>query len=180
MPARVEKSGSCWKVKTPNQTHAKCTTKGKAKAQQRLLNAIHYSNWKPTGKPAKEAIQAQARRVVNRLLEVDEVSSLPIPASGKAYARIAGMRGLRNKQQLYIRMARDLGNRGKSTYGFPNRDGAEYTGAKDESLPPLERHRTEKTKFGGGRYGKAVNPAGKTSGKFKFPEQWPVGHAIKY
>jgi hypothetical protein len=47
MPAKVTKKKSgCYSVKTPNGTHAKCTTKDKAKAQQRLLNAIDHG-YKP-------------------------------------------------------------------------------------------------------------------------------------
>ena len=123
MPVSVRKVDG-YQVRTPNQVHAKHTTKTKAERQARLLRGIEHG-WHPTGKPAKESVHAEAQRVVNRLLEVDEIGSLPLPASGKAYSRISGMRGLRNKQQLYIRMARDLGNRGKSTHGFKNYDGAE-------------------------------------------------------
>lgn len=42
MPARVTKSGSGYKVTTPNGVHAKHTTKAKAQAQARLLNAIDH------------------------------------------------------------------------------------------------------------------------------------------
>lgn len=42
MPAKVQKKGKCYTVKTPNMTHAKCTTKKKAKSQQKLLNAIEH------------------------------------------------------------------------------------------------------------------------------------------
>lgn len=48
MPAKVTKtSGGKYKVTTPNGTHSKGTTKEKAKAQQRLLNAIDHG-WRPT------------------------------------------------------------------------------------------------------------------------------------
>ena len=40
-------------VSTPNATHAKATTKAKADAQARLLNAVDHG-WKPTGAPAKK------------------------------------------------------------------------------------------------------------------------------
>lgn len=53
MPAKITKTkNGKYKVSTPNGTHAKGTTKAKAKAQQRLLNAIDHG-WKPTGKKAK-------------------------------------------------------------------------------------------------------------------------------
>lgn len=44
---------------------------------------------------------------------------------------------------------------------------------------PLERGRVEPTKLHGGKYGKGVDPKGKTGGKFKFPGNYRVGHAIK-
>jgi len=43
----------------------------------------------------------------------------------------------------------------------------------------LERGRVEKTHLFGGKYGKNVDPKGKTSGKFKFPSNWKVGYAGK-
>lgn len=46
------KSGKV-KVSTPGGTKAKATTPTKAKAQERLLNAVEYG-WKPTGKPQKK------------------------------------------------------------------------------------------------------------------------------
>ena len=131
--------------------------------------------WRPE-EPTSEALDIL-------LAEVDEIGSVPIPASAKRYARISGMRGLRTKQQNYINMCRDLGNRGKSTKGFPNHPGSDYDKQEGmDSAPvsqPLERGKVEKTKMGGGRYGKGVDPKGKTSGKFQFPGQWSVAHAIK-
>ena len=50
MPAKITKlKNGKYRVSTPNGTHAKHTTKGKAEAQQRLLNAVDHG-WKPTGK----------------------------------------------------------------------------------------------------------------------------------
>ena len=50
MPAKViKKDSGKYEVKTPNAVHAKGTTKAKAEAQQRLLNAVDHG-WKPTGK----------------------------------------------------------------------------------------------------------------------------------
>ncbi|MEI6085788.1 MAG: hypothetical protein WCS70_16005 [Verrucomicrobiota bacterium] len=48
MPAKVIKKDGKYEVKTPNMVHAKGTTKEKAMAQQRLLNAVDHG-WKPTG-----------------------------------------------------------------------------------------------------------------------------------
>lgn len=49
MPAKIQKnSKGGYSVSTPNGVHAKNTTLAKAKAQQRLLNAVDHG-WKPTG-----------------------------------------------------------------------------------------------------------------------------------
>ena len=42
MPAKVTKVKGGYKVSTPNGTHAKHTTKAKAMAQARLLNALDH------------------------------------------------------------------------------------------------------------------------------------------
>lgn len=47
MPVRISKVGGGYKVSTPSSVHAKHTTKVKAEAQSRLLNAIEHG-WKPT------------------------------------------------------------------------------------------------------------------------------------
>jgi len=50
MPAHITKlKNGKYRVTTPNGVHAKKTTKKKAQAQQRLLNAVDHG-WKPTGK----------------------------------------------------------------------------------------------------------------------------------
>jgi hypothetical protein len=46
MPAKVKKKDGKYEVRTPNGVHAKGTTKEKAEAQQRLLNALDHG-WKP-------------------------------------------------------------------------------------------------------------------------------------
>jgi hypothetical protein len=48
MPAKVEKADGGYKVSTPTAVHAKHTTKKKAEAQKRLLNAVEHSDWRPT------------------------------------------------------------------------------------------------------------------------------------
>ena len=53
MPVKITKTDGKYKVSTPHGTKAKGTTKGKAEAQKRLLNAVEHG-WKPTGKPAKK------------------------------------------------------------------------------------------------------------------------------
>jgi hypothetical protein len=53
MPAKIKKIGKKFQVKTPGGVKAKHTTKVKAKAQQRLLNAIDHG-WKPTDKRSKK------------------------------------------------------------------------------------------------------------------------------
>lgn len=54
MPVKIIKEGNKYEVRTPNQVHAKGTTKEKAMAQERLLNAVDHG-WKPTGKKASHA-----------------------------------------------------------------------------------------------------------------------------
>lgn len=50
MPAKVTKNkDGSFRVATPNGVHAKSTTKAKAEAQKRLLNAVDHG-WKPGGK----------------------------------------------------------------------------------------------------------------------------------
>ena len=53
MPVRITKTDGKYKVSTPHGTKAKGTTKAKAEAQKRLLNAVEHSNWRPTGKKKK-------------------------------------------------------------------------------------------------------------------------------
>jgi len=50
MPVKVTKTDG-YSVRTPGGVKAKKTTKKKAEAQKRLLNAVEHG-WKPTGKPA--------------------------------------------------------------------------------------------------------------------------------
>jgi hypothetical protein len=50
MPAKITKTKSGrYRVSTPNAVHARGTTKKKAEAQKRLLNAVDHG-WKPTHK----------------------------------------------------------------------------------------------------------------------------------
>jgi len=46
MPVTISKVRGGYRVSTPNAVHAKRTTKKKAKAQKRLLNAVEHG-WKP-------------------------------------------------------------------------------------------------------------------------------------
>lgn len=48
MPVTVKKVQGGYSVKTPGGVKAKKTTKKKAKAQERLLNAVEHSDWRPT------------------------------------------------------------------------------------------------------------------------------------
>ncbi len=49
MPVKVSKSGGKYRVSTPSGVKAKGTTLRKAKAQQRLINAVEHG-WKPRKK----------------------------------------------------------------------------------------------------------------------------------
>lgn len=53
MPVKIRKKGKNYQVSTPGGVKAKGTTKRKAKAQERLLNAVEHG-WKPTGKAKKK------------------------------------------------------------------------------------------------------------------------------
>lgn len=53
MPVKVTKHGKGYQVRTPGGVKAKHTTKAKAEAQKRLLNAVEHG-FKPTGKKAKK------------------------------------------------------------------------------------------------------------------------------
>ena len=53
MPATIKKKGRKFEVRTPNGIHTKGTTKKKAKAQQRLLNAVDHG-WKPPKRKVKK------------------------------------------------------------------------------------------------------------------------------
>jgi hypothetical protein len=55
MPVKVTKNkGGTYKVTTPGGVKSKGTSKAKAEAQERLLNAVEHSDWEPTGKKAKK------------------------------------------------------------------------------------------------------------------------------
>jgi hypothetical protein len=64
MPAKITKKDNKYQVSTPNGVHAKGTTKEKAKAQVRLLNAIDHG-WKPTHHSAAngEFIDSRMKRL---------------------------------------------------------------------------------------------------------------------
>ncbi len=47
MPVSIKKVNG-YRVSTPHGTKARHTTKKKAEAQKRLLNAVEHSNWRPT------------------------------------------------------------------------------------------------------------------------------------
>jgi hypothetical protein len=49
MPVRIRKVGGKYQVSTPNGTKSKGTTLKKAKAQERLLNAVDHG-WRPRKK----------------------------------------------------------------------------------------------------------------------------------
>lgn len=93
--------------------HAKNTTKAKAKSQQRLLNAIEHSDWRPT----HEAMR-------------DDIGKLPIPAEAKAYARRTGLKSMMNQPKQFQRVNAMLMNPGKKDH-FQNYEvGATTSGKK--------------------------------------------------
>jgi hypothetical protein len=52
MPTKVKKVKGGYQVSTPNQVHAKKTTKAKAQKQANLLRGIEHG-WVQTGKKSK-------------------------------------------------------------------------------------------------------------------------------
>lgn len=53
MPVTKRKVKGGYRVSTPGGVKAKKTTKKKAEAQERLLNAVEHG-WKPTGKKKRK------------------------------------------------------------------------------------------------------------------------------
>ena len=52
-PVKIKKVDG-YRVSHGGKVSAKHTTKAKAEAQRRLLNAVEHTAWRPTGKPAKK------------------------------------------------------------------------------------------------------------------------------
>lgn len=52
MPVKIKKVNG-YRVSTPGGVKAKHTTKKKAEAQARILQAVEHTSWRPTGKKAK-------------------------------------------------------------------------------------------------------------------------------
>ena len=67
MPVTVRKTDGKYSVSTPNQVHAKGTTKKKAMAQANLLRAVEHG-WHPTGQPAKKGKEKKKHSKMSRLL----------------------------------------------------------------------------------------------------------------
>jgi len=65
-PVKITKVKGGFQVKTPDMIHAKHTTKAKAEAQERLLNAVEHTNWRPTGKPSMDSAHASAVRRISK------------------------------------------------------------------------------------------------------------------
>lgn len=56
MPVKIRRKGKCYSVRTPGGIKAKCTTRHKAKAQERLLNAIDKNpDFRPRGRRSRRA-----------------------------------------------------------------------------------------------------------------------------
>jgi hypothetical protein len=55
MPVKIEKIGGKYKVFTPGGTKSKGTSLKNAKAQERVINAVEHSDWRP-GKKKKTSL----------------------------------------------------------------------------------------------------------------------------
>jgi len=79
-------------------------------------------------------MRSKAEALVAALLEVDEIGSVPIPASAKRYARMTSKILFKNhgqaKEKLYINQTADTTNQQGKKQGFRNYDGSAYTGKK--------------------------------------------------
>jgi len=54
MPVKIKKVGKGRvQVSTPGGVKARSTSMRKAKAQERLLNAVEHSDWRPNGKKGR-------------------------------------------------------------------------------------------------------------------------------
>lgn len=57
MPVKLRKlKGGKARVSTPSGVKAKATTMEKAKSQERLLNAVEHSDWRPTRDKLRKAV----------------------------------------------------------------------------------------------------------------------------
>lgn len=56
MPVKLKKVKGGYRVSTAEGVKAKHTTKEKAKSQERLLNAVEHSDWKPTHQKMKKQV----------------------------------------------------------------------------------------------------------------------------
>ncbi len=72
MPVKISKTKKGYSVSTPGGVKAKGTTKIKAEAQKRLLNAVEHG-WKPTGAPAKEKQTPMEKAHVKGVARVKKV-----------------------------------------------------------------------------------------------------------
>lgn len=78
--------------------------------------------------------RSKAEELASALLEVDAISSVPIPASAKRYARMRSSILFKDhgqaKEKLYLKQVADTTNQQGKTKGFKNYDGSAYTGRK--------------------------------------------------
>ena len=122
MPVTTKKVGpGKVQVRTPGGVKAKATTPAKAAAQKRLLNAVEHG-WKPTGKPALDAMAAKlyelgdaagqgaAFKMINQLL-----AGVHIAAASEAIA-FAARQGL-DIRKVYEVITASAGN----SWMFENR-----------------------------------------------------------
>lgn len=66
MPVKIQKTDGGYRVSTPHGVKAKHTTKAKAEAQERLLNAVEHG-WKPSqSKTSKHHSAADGKFIDDR------------------------------------------------------------------------------------------------------------------
>lgn len=69
MPVTIKKKDGKYSVATPGGVKAKGTTKEKAAAQARLLNAVEHG-FKPTGRSAKRKMDKGQKEMVKKMRSV--------------------------------------------------------------------------------------------------------------
>jgi hypothetical protein len=115
MPVTISKTKSGkYRVSTPHGVKSRHTTKANADAQKRLLNAVDHG-WKPTH------TESLAYRLVDLLLERDDIHKIGLSPQAIAYARRTSASMSRQPQQ-WANVQMSILNKGVPRKGFTNMD----------------------------------------------------------
>lgn len=92
-PVTVKKVDG-YRVSSPTSIHAKNTTRAKAKAQKRLLNAVEHTNWRPTGRRATSRGTSFSTEIAKQ--EVERGRGMPLRHAGRR-PKVAAYKRLKKK-----------------------------------------------------------------------------------